>query len=106
LGGNKKQLPEITNFYPLVAPIQVRQPHLDVLSEVLDDHLIMDLQPSHFVPVLKPKIDGTLPGHPTVAFCKSGEIESSRRFHTGFADGSMIAEEPAQCIEGVGLGGR
>ena len=32
--------------------------------QVLDDHLIMDLQPSHFVPVLKPKIDGTLPGHP------------------------------------------
>lgn len=28
---------------------------------VLDDHLIMDLEPQHFVPVLKPKIDGTLP---------------------------------------------
>ena len=29
-------------------------------DEVLDDHLIMDLQREHFVPVLKPKIDGTL----------------------------------------------
>ena len=29
-------------------------------GEVLDDHLIMDLQREHFVPVLKPKIDGTL----------------------------------------------
>ena len=28
--------------------------------EVLDDHLIADLQREHFVPVLKPKIDGTL----------------------------------------------
>ena len=28
--------------------------------EVLDDHLIPDLEREHFVPVLKPKIDGTL----------------------------------------------
>ncbi|CAL1148755.1 unnamed protein product [Cladocopium goreaui] len=37
--------------------------HAAGAREVLDDHLIMDLQPSHFVPVLKPKIDGTLNLH-------------------------------------------
>ena len=31
-----------------------------VSAQVLDDHLISDLEREHFVPVLKPKIDGTL----------------------------------------------
>jgi hypothetical protein len=52
----------------------------------------MDLQPSHFVPVLKPKIDGTLPGHPTVAFCKNREIESSSPQNAG--DSSQKKRSP------------